>query len=211
MGAAGRTIQVGGARVLSVALLLLFAACAEENVGDGDGGDSSGGSGGTGGSGTGGRAPNYVVKTIDAETCLPRPLASEGGTVPCEVIEAKPPSAATCSSCDTSTGRSDALDEVRHPIEQELEVTGHCGGDTNIACSSLCLCEIEQLSGAELDTCLNSVSDPGGIYGYCYVDGSVGNPELVAACPATQRQIIRFLGENVPSPGAVAFVACSGS
>ena len=90
---------------------------------------------------------------------------------------------------------------------------GDCGGDTNIACSSYCYCEIERLSGAELDICLNSLTDPGGIYGYCYVDPNegVGNPGLIAACPDTQPQIIRFLGENVPSPGAASFIACTGA
>jgi len=201
MGPVGRRLQVGGACAFSLALLPLFVACSEEN----DGGDDSAGSGG--------RRVNYVVKTVIPGACLPRPLAGENDSLPCQVIEAKPPSAVTCS-CDASMGRSEGvLDGVRDAVEDELVAQGECGGDTNIACSSFCLCEIEQLSGAELDTCLNSLSDPGGIYGYCYVapNDGVGNPGLIAECPATQPQIIRFLGANVPSPGAFAFISCSGA
>jgi hypothetical protein len=204
MGPLGTRLQVAGARALPLALILAFVACAEES----DGGDDSVGIDPT--------PPNtnYVVKTVIADTCLPRPLAGEnGGAVPCQMIEAKPPSGAQCSPCDASTGRSEVLSGLRNAIEDELQAKGLCGGDTGIKCSSHCLCEIEQLSGAELDTCLNSVEDPGGTYGYCYVDpnNGFGNPDLVAACPDTQRQIIRFLGENVPSPGATTFVACGGS
>jgi len=213
MGPAGRKLQVVGARALSLAVIFLFVACAGESEGDDNGDDN--GQGGTGQFGTGGGpAMNYVVKTVIPGTCLPRPLASENaGSVPCRIIEAKPPSGAPCSPCDASTGRSEVLSGFRGAIEDELQAKGLCAGDTEIMCSSHCLCEIKQLAGAELETCLNSVEDPGGIHGYCYVDPDegFGNPELVAACPDTQRQIIRFLGENVPSPGANAFIACSGA
>ncbi|HEX6273529.1 MAG TPA: hypothetical protein VFZ53_10820 [Polyangiaceae bacterium] len=202
MGPMGTKVRVVEARAWSLALFLVFVACAEES----DEGDASDGGGPT-------PRTNYVVKTIVPETCLPRPLVSENGSVACQVIEAKPPSVATCS-CDASTGRSgDVSDGLRNAVGDELVAKGLCGGDTGVRCSSHCLCEIEQLSGAELDTCLNSLTDPGGIYGYCYVapNEGVGNPGLIAACPTTQTQIIRFLGENVPTPGATAFIACSGA
>jgi hypothetical protein len=210
MGRHGRKLQVAGLRALSLAILASFIACAEKDDGRDDGGRDGGGDGGDD---AGGPRVNYIVKTLSGESCLPRPLAGENGSVPCQVIEAKPPSGATCS-CDVSPGRSgEVAAGLRDAVEEELVVGEYCDGGTNIACSSFCLCEIQQLSGAELDACLNSLADPGGIHGFCYVapNEGAGNPELVAACPVTEPQIIRFLGENVPSPGAVVFIGCSGS
>ena len=58
-----------------------------------------------------------------------------------------------------------------------------------------------------------SPQDPGDLqHGYCYVkDGEDGaNPLLTADCPDTQQQIIRFMGNDVPRPRALAFIACLG-
>ena len=37
-----------------------------------------------------------------------------------------------------------------------------------------------------------------------------GNPALVADCRDTERQIIRFMGNDVPRQKALAFIACLG-
>ena len=34
--------------------------------------------------------------------------------------------------------------------------------------------------------------------------------ELVAQCPAGQKRLLRFVGENTPATGSVTFIACAG-
>ena len=57
-------------------------------------------------------------------------------------------------------------------------------------------------------------ADANGVEGWCYVADtplqSVGNPELVAECPATKRQVLRFVGEGL-GRNTTTFVACRGS
>jgi len=38
----------------------------------------------------------------------------------------------------------------------------------------------------------------------------IGNAELVAECPATERRILRFVGRRL-APNSTTFVACQGS
>ena len=38
-----------------------------------------------------------------------------------------------------------------------------------------------------------------------------GQNALVKDCSATQRRLLRFIGENVPSKDGLAFIACIGS
>jgi hypothetical protein len=153
--------------------------------------------------------------------CLPRTLVPETnpdlptyGQVPCAVIEAAFSADGTCPSCDSIAGRKDPNPEIRPAVLQNLSQTGQCGGASGQDCSSLCLCEIEQLTGAELNDCQNT-EIPGNITGYCYVDEAqgIGNPELLAKCPATQRRILRFVdpNSNTPQKGAVTFIACIGA
>jgi hypothetical protein len=142
--------------------------------------------------------------------CLPRPLASEAnGQIACTLVETWLPSTGECSC--TLPGRSDlGSGVIVGGIQDELTAGSLCGGNTGVECSSYCMCEIEQFSGDALGICQNVLTDPGNQYGYCYVDENIGAPELVASCPATQRQIIRFMGSDLPAPRSIAFVACTG-
>ena len=73
------------------------------------------------------------------------------------------------------------------------------------------MCEIQQFAGGDLNTCQNVATDAGSIYGYCYVDAtSQAADTLLADCPESEQQIIRFMGQDVPRPRAVAFIACLG-
>ena len=192
----------GWARLVPLALVVTLVACAGKSDGDNDG------DGGTD-LVAGGRR-NYVVKTVSGD-CLPRPLSSENGAVSCTMIEAELPSGAGCS-CDASRGRAPISEAgIRRAVEQELAASVRCGGDSDVACASYCMCELAQLSGAMLEACRTEPVVPAGSYGYCYVEQGVGDPSLVAGCPATQMQRIRFVGEGVPSPGAVMYIACTGS
>jgi hypothetical protein len=46
--------------------------------------------------------------------------------------------------------------------------------------------------------------------GWCYIDPNqgLGDPSLVATCPAGQKQILRFVGSDTPSNGAMVLIAC---
>ena len=150
--------------------------------------------------------------------CLPRALNPETdpdsdsfGQVACKAVEATPGTGNACS-CDTAKGRSpiDAA-AVRQSVRTELQNELLCGGNTGIDCNSYCLCEINQLKGAELTSCQagNEASD---VYGYCYVDEDqhIGDPALVEKCPDTQKRLLRFAGEGVPAAGSTLVMACLG-
>jgi hypothetical protein len=148
-----------------------------------------------------------------AKTCLPRPLVPDAaGQVGCSVVEARPTGRSNCS-CNTP-GRSSVTDDALvGPIHDELMALSLCGSASGVSCFDYCLCEVEELEGAELEACQNSLEAPSDLYGFCYVDpdNGFGNPGLVATCPETQRQIIRFVGVDLPAPGAIGFIACRGA
>jgi hypothetical protein len=77
------------------------------------------------------------------------------------------------------------------------------------SCSELCLCEIQQATGPDLEACQRDAqaSSPG----YCYIDGSLnlGDSTLLGDCP--NQRGLRFIGEDTPRNGAQTFIACVGA
>jgi hypothetical protein len=143
--------------------------------------------------------------------CLPRPFETDtAGRISCSVVETRPPSSGASCSC-TAPGRTEISGNVRGFVEDELIAGGYCGGTTGVSCSDYCLCEIQQLSGFDLNDCQSTAADPGNVYGFCYIDpdNGEGDPALVAGCPATERRLVRFLGPDVPAPNAATFVVCT--
>ena len=76
------------------------------------------------------------------------------------------------------------------------------------------MCELAQAEDEGLTQCLNSEvgsETPG----YCYVNpfgaDPQGDPKLVAGCDDGQKQLIRFVGPDTPTPGATTFIACLGA
>jgi hypothetical protein len=138
--------------------------------------------------------------------CLPRSFDVEpDGQIACRIAEA------AFGSCDCSApGRSDATPADLAQLEAQVESLGYCGGETGVACASLCACELAQLEGSALETCQNQSTDPGDLHGYCYVDPSAGagNPALVQGCPTSQKRMLRFLGEDVPAADKLAMIVC---
>ena len=140
-------------------------------------------------------------------SCLPRTLATQDGRVACQVVETRLPGADGCS-CDTSTGRTEVSSTaLRGRIMDGLTASALCGGRIGVSCTDYCQCELEQFSGAALESCQNASIDPGNLYGFCYVDEET-NPELIADCLEDERQTIRFLGQDVPAQGSMAFLVC---
>ena len=133
--------------------------------------------------------------------CLWRRLpVDDSGRTRCRVIELTSGETAACS-CDASTGR---VEPSRAVSEAALAyVDGiYCGEGTTDSCEDFCLCEIEQLSGDELETCLNSTTDDGSAHGFCYVEAETADPEILSNCEAFTPgppKNLRFMGGRPPA------------
>lgn len=139
--------------------------------------------------------------------CLTRPLTPKSdGKVSCVVVEArKSVGAAAC--CDG---------KARRPVAPEhAEALSEAKADRATAGDD-CFCEIEQLGGADLQTCrtdtdlvpVSKGNTP--VDGWCYVDQSTGAPSLVDACPSGEKFKVRFVGAGQPGSDAVTFITCAG-
>ena len=174
--------------------------------------------------------PLDPVSQKDVETGFAPP--EELGRISCSVVEARSPGLeGTCAPC--GGGRldlqgSDAF-QLASVAKQQLRNQGRCvdSGDAGLSCDDVCLCEIDQLRGDELLACLTQGTAMG-LNGFCYVDpaaatesasddGMISQAEqtlieaqssLVASCNATERRVLRFLGENLPSRDSVALLIC---
>src|SRR5262249_19720268 len=72
-----------------------------------------------------------------------------------------------------------------------------------------CFCEIVQTTGAALASCQNDLVSSGAD-GWCYVDDTHGNPQLVSRCPESEQRQIHFVGAGKPANGAPTFIICWG-
>ena len=154
-------------------------------------------------------------------TCLPRDLTvdRELGTVPCRVVEVLPPATDASADLCAVPGRGPATGELRAAVEKRLRGTDLCDTEPYPACDEMTLCEIlpAQTEGpAALSSCQQDAQPSA--TGYCYVDAGqgIGNPDLVAKCPQTERRLLRLVTadpDNNPLPrnGASVFYACRGS
>jgi hypothetical protein len=159
--------------------------------------------------------------------CLPRQLpADAAGQVPCAVVEVRNSGqsldAAACASlCAGLPGRI-ALPAAHAGLRAAAlaDPVIQASGDD-------CVCEIPQLGGAPGCTSVSSPlaaceCDPsdapvlGGqpVDGWCYVDAThsppLGNPAVVAACPAGEQRLVRFVGAGNPAAGGTVLLACAG-
>lgn len=158
--------------------------------------------------------------------CLPRPLVPakvasmetgvDVGQVPCAVVEARLPPAGQGCGCDAGQNRKGLEDrpQLREAVLQKLKDGNTCGQSGGTACEDYCTCELLQLSGGDLNTCQNDANPPS-TPGYCYINAApnephVGNADLVKDCSASEKRLLRFVG-NTPAQGAIALVACLGA
>jgi len=144
------------------------------------------------------------LKEALGDKCLPRSLATDAeGRVICSVIEAQQ---ANCDCAQPGRGMPNAT--LVSAVRTELRRSGDCGGTGQAACSDFCQCEILQESGDDLAAC--KAGAEGLPAGYCYADEG----PLVARCPASQRQRLRFVSAPdapTPAPDALTFIACAGT
>jgi hypothetical protein len=149
-----------------------------------------------------------------ANRCLPRRLEpARDGTVPCALIEVR--FGVSECSCDAATARSRPKADIQAEIHDRLlaSFSERCGPE-DPTCAQACQCEVQQIRKvADRLACQNS-DDGSGVEGWCYVadtaDQQVGNPALVRDCPATERRLLRFVGEGL-AENSLTFVACKGA
>jgi hypothetical protein len=156
------------------------------------------------------------------DRCLPRSLnTSQTGEVPCTLVETIPrPDPGEACQCDPAIARRIPDPEVDSVVRGQLaNENGNLCGSDDPNCLGACLCEVQQVQQVPgvpnpdeaLRICQND--DPAsGVEGWCYVDADlgIGNPELVSSCPATERRLLRFVGQGL-LPNTTTFVACTGS
>jgi hypothetical protein len=146
-----------------------------------------------------------------AGSCLPRPLTpGKNGEVPCSVVEVRPVPMSGRPACESTPGRKEPKGEVVGPSLDRMRQSGKCDVVNRPSCSQFYVCEIVEAKGTECHTGATPPSP-----GWCYIDPSAqpdDNPELVATCPATQKQVIRFVDPDhrTPANDATALVACFG-
>jgi hypothetical protein len=152
----------------------------------------------------------HRFKDYLAPRCLFRPVPiDESGQVPCSLVEFELDRGAACS-CDPSRARFglEPTSPLAGIVRAKLEEFGWCGPNTPVSCDDLCACEVAQLFGAELLTCRNVADDPGNLYGFCYIDETNANPELLSECQPGERRKIRFLGTPRRAGSTAAVLFC---
>ncbi|MES1182220.1 MAG: hypothetical protein ABUL60_00320 [Myxococcales bacterium] len=193
-------------------------------------GHASGGSAVEGGVGAGGSSGEggpetiniYVDQVRGREGCLPRPLpvveaaadGFEAGQVHCQLAVVAEPGAGGACTCAAADHLKAASASLEAAVLKQAQATGSCGGDSGLDCQSLCVCELEQCSGAALTQCQTDATPVADLPpGFCYVDATVvppvGSATLVASCPQSSRRELRILGP-VPDPAPLLFVGCFG-
>ena len=160
-----------------------------------------------------------------AGKCLPRELTlNPDGTVPCEVVEASPSVAEDGVPLDCNLDGRDPVEPlVAEAVRKQLEAAGRCGGGSDTSCDDYQMCKIVELTDAARTECLTTPGEASAFdnAGFCYVDpalqndagdfiagGAAANP-IVANCPASERRLLRFVGERTPTPNSITFVACT--
>jgi hypothetical protein len=151
-------------------------------------------------------AVGAVVERLQAAAsarCFARSLGfDENGSVGCSIIEAVRTEGCSC----VAPGRA--------PLsEDELAFLEAIKADPLYAVAQWsCFCAIPQLEGGALQACQQDLGEPANAHGWCYIDANatppLGNPGLVAKCPASEKRIVRFVGAGQGQTGATLFIGC---
>jgi hypothetical protein len=137
--------------------------------------------------------------TTDAE-------AGPDGRTACQLVTASTDAACACNA---EQGLSPASDAAKALVLEQLAAVGYCG--PGMSCDSLCLCELQQLSGAALETCQTADQTPD-VPGFCYLNAvpgetHAGDAELARDCVGASPRRIRFSG-GAPD-GNIALLYCA--
>jgi hypothetical protein len=133
--------------------------------------------------------------------CITRVASDADGTDRCKLIEI----VYHGEDCNLG-GRTPAPPAYAEAVVAELDVP-----------SDLTFCELPRLPGdprtpgTAAYACANGVVPDENVYGYCFIDPSVGvgNPVMVQDCPQDSRRTFRMIPANMPRPGARVFAVCN--
>ena len=139
-------------------------------------------------------------------SCYPRPLSvNSDGSVPCSLVEvisqsSISPNGSDCNAyCESQGGNAQGAPSaaMTADVTVAMRAANLCDNAGNPACTSMCVCQLQQESGSNLATCQNATD---GSHSnatpriLCYVDPSNGagsNAAVVAQCPSTDRRLLR--------------------
>jgi len=147
-----------------------------------------------------------VAKQI-GRSCLNQDARADAeGRTACSVITAS--SSGSCV-CPAAQGLSKAPDTAVAPVLEELASVGYCG--PGMSCDALCLCELDQLDGAELAACQTDDQAPESP-GFCYLnavkgEAHAGRAALAQDCVGASPRRIRFTG-GAPAQSSIALLYC---
>jgi hypothetical protein len=177
------------------------------NVDAGVGGSAGSAGGNSGSSGVGGGAESVTQTTttftdVIAEACngtgclAGRCLAMKlepdprTGKTPCQVLDVR---VNACNCAEPGLAPPNQL--LVAPALDLLRKNGACDAAGVPACTEMCVCQLIEMSGSALQSCLNDPTLAAGAAGWCYVDPATeptADPAIVAKCPASEQQLIRF-------------------
>jgi hypothetical protein len=132
--------------------------------------------------------------------------AGPDGRTACSLVTAS--SGGACA-CDAAQGLTPAPASAVAPVLEQLAAVGYCG--PGMACDDLCLCELQQLQGDQLEAC-QTAPEPADAPGFCYLnavpgEAPAGDAELAADCVGAAPRRIRFSG-GAPG-GSIALLYCA--
>ena len=155
-----------------------------------------------------------LIPAVSGSCLQPTLSADTDGRVQCVIVEAQQVGAANAATCNACAEAGRATVSADH-----ASVVDDIGQEAGSAAFN-CFCEIPQLTGGAageaLWTCQNDPSESpvqangAPVDGYCYVDAdkSLGDPEIVAKCPESEKRLIRFVGAGAAKPGSTLYIAC---
>jgi hypothetical protein len=149
------------------------------------------------------------LKLVIGRQCLPQSLTpNAAGQVSCLILEAS-----NSAACDCSSNGREPIDPSHPAVKAAKEDPLAEQAKWN------CFCQISQTVGEDLEACQTVLTEPvvnksgKAVHGWCYIDATTmpptGDPEIVENCPATERRLIRFVGDAQPRPSATLFIACA--
>lgn len=148
------------------------------------------------------------MKSALAPSCLAEAVPVDAnGAIACHVLEVSTDSnSCTCSGNGRSVASANSAKAIRSRLADAL----YCGGAGQPSCNDLCVCEIEQVTSAELSACQNEANVPADSAGFCYLDQArqLGDPALLESCPVDRKRRLRFVGTDIPRPGSATYVFC---
>ncbi|MFT3773730.1 MAG: hypothetical protein QM820_50805 [Minicystis sp.] len=169
--------------------------------------------------------------------CLPRKLTPDNeGQVQCLILEARNTGGLHKDDCDAfCDGMTSESLVARQHVQDDHKPAVEAAKADPIASSQNwdCFCEIKQLNNGPkndagkdtdgsddyLNACQQDPAEPPllnskQVDGWCYIDATsapvVGNAEIVKNCPATEKRLVRFVGNGNPQPGSTLFITCAG-